>query len=103
MNTENFFGNLKSVKSPFISRAFSFFSITFLKCFGPSFLIFSQIVLNLPILTTIIVKISKNLVVILTTNLIRKIPKHLPNLAIFEPELLKRLNAFEKTKHIPLC
>lgn len=59
---------------------------------------FSQVVLNLPILTTIIVKIPKKLVVILTTNLIRKIPKHLPNLAIFEPELLKRLNAFEKSK-----
>ncbi|MCZ1261651.1 hypothetical protein CWC51_009710 [Enterococcus faecium] len=49
-------------------------------------------------MTISVVKIGQNFVVNLTTNLIRKIPKHLPNLAIFEPELLKRLNAFEKSK-----
>ena len=35
------------------------------------------------------IRIGQNLVVSLTTNIIRKIPKHLPNLATFEPEFLK--------------
>ncbi|EFU89138.1 hypothetical protein HMPREF9511_02908 [Enterococcus faecalis TX0630] len=34
----------------------------------------------------------------MTTNLIRKIPKHLPNLATSEPELLKGSTFFEKAK-----
>ncbi|EDN9288183.1 hypothetical protein GYE63_001326 [Listeria monocytogenes] len=49
-------------------------------------------------MTISVVKIGQNLVVSLTANLIRKIPKHLPNLATFEPELLKRLTFFKKDK-----
>ncbi|NBK09395.1 hypothetical protein D1835_10330 [Enterococcus asini] len=60
--------------------------------------IFSLIVLVCPILTNSVVKIGQKLVVSLTTNLIRKIPKHLPNLATFEPEFLKRSAFFKKDK-----
>ena len=51
-------------------------------------------------MTISVVKIGQNLVVSLTANLIRKIPKHLPNLATFEPELLKKADFFQKRQNM---
>ncbi|OOL46381.1 hypothetical protein B1P89_11140, partial [Enterococcus faecium] len=57
-----------------------------------------KIVLDCPTLTISVVKIGQNLVVSLTTNIIRKIPKHLPNLATFEPKFLKGSAISKKDK-----